>query len=68
MKIVGVVLAIVIALVLVANLVPNAISTFYSASTSGWNTGAASMWALIPLFVIIGLVVYFIKGFVGNKK
>ena len=43
-----------------AALIPGAMNTLFSVNTSTWDTGSASLWTLIPLAVIGGIVLIFI--------
>jgi hypothetical protein len=41
-------------------LIPVALSMFYSANTTGWDADVLTVWGLIPIFVVLGLALYFI--------
>lgn len=57
-----------IALIVMSYIIPMAFTNFYSADTSTWvkngtpDTMTINLWFLIPAFVVIGLVVVFIKS------
>lgn len=41
-------------------LIPVALSLFYDANTTGWDADVITIWGLIPIFVVLGLALYFI--------
>lgn len=41
-------------------LIPVALSMFYGANTTGWDADVLTVWGLIPIFVVLGLALYFI--------
>jgi len=63
------VVGIALAVIFIAFLIPVALNQFYAVDTTNWtDASVVSMWGLIPLFVIIGIVVtvigYAIKEYV----
>lgn len=46
--------------------IPGALSNFFGANTTGWDTGTVALWGLIPLAIVAVLVFIFVpKG--GSK-
>lgn len=63
------IVGLVIGVIFISFLVPVAFNTFYATDTDNWtDASVVSLWGLIPIFVIIGLVVlvigYAIKEYV----
>lgn len=58
----GAVLAIGIGIYFLSAVVPGALTNFFSANTTGWDTGTTALWALIPLAVVAMLVMIFIPS------
>lgn len=55
-----------IAIYFLSAVIPGAISNFFGANTTGWDTGTVALWGLIPLAIIAVLVFVFVpKG--GGK-
>lgn len=48
-----------IALLLASALLPPAIDTFSAVDTSGWDSGVAAIWPLIPLLGIAAIALFF---------
>lgn len=44
-----------------AAILPSALSDWFNASTSNWGSGVASLWPIVPLMAVIGLVYFFYK-------
>lgn len=45
-----------IGLYIAAAILPGAIAAFFNASTAGWSDVAVTLWDLVPLIIIAGLV------------
>lgn len=43
-----------------AELLPSAFDSWYNTTTTDWNGSTAAIWAIVPLFAILGVVLYFI--------
>lgn len=57
------ILGLVIVVVVAAAALPMAITTFFSANTSGWTDPATvALWGLIPMIIIAVIVLKFWKG------
>ena len=57
------ILGLVIVVVIAAAALPTAITTFFSANTSGWTDPATlALWGLIPMIIIAVIVMKFWKG------
>lgn len=50
-----------------AALVPGAMDTLFSVNTTAWDTSSATLWTLIPLAIIAGIVLIFIPRFGGSE-
>ena len=40
-----------------ASLIPNAITTLVSANTTGWGTAEKTLWGVLPIMAVLGMVV-----------
>jgi len=40
---------------------PTAFGDWFNTTTSGWGSGTAALWPLVPLFGVIGLVYFFYR-------
>lgn len=45
---------------LAGELLPTAFNSIFNASTSSWTSTTVTIWELLPLFVIIAVVLYFV--------
>ena len=50
------IISLVIALIVLAIMMPIALTEFFLANTSGWDTSVLRLWEIIPIFAIIGIV------------
>ena len=66
-KVVGTIIGLVLALYVAAGLMPNAITAAVNATNSStpaytlWNSSVLSLWNLMPLFIIIGIILLLYK-------
>ena len=60
------IVAIVVGLLLVALLVPIALSQFFSADTTGWDSKTVIIWGIVPILALVGLALHFLGG-IGKK-
>jgi len=42
-------------------ILPTAVSEVSTVNTSGWNASAAALWPLVPIFLVLGAALVFIK-------
>jgi len=52
-----------IAVVVAAYMLPTAITAWFAANTTTWDTGSSSMWSVVPIVILAAIVI----GFVGRK-
>ena len=50
------IISLVIALIVLAIMMPIALTEFFLANTTGWDTSVMRLWEIIPIFAIIGIV------------
>lgn len=50
------IISLVIALIVLAIMMPIALSEFFLANTTGWDSSVLRLWEIIPIFAIIGIV------------
>lgn len=43
-----------------AELLPQAFDTWFNTTTTSWDGATASIWDIVPLFVVLGMVLYFV--------
>lgn len=55
------IVTLVIALLVLSQLLPTAFDTFFAVDTSGWDTGTAAVWLLIPILAILAIALRFYK-------
>lgn len=55
-------IGIALLLYIIAAILPGAFDNFFGANTTGWDTGTAALYLLIPLFVVIFLIRHFAKS------
>lgn len=53
---------------LVAYLLPEAIDAIVNVSTSSWGSAEAGLWDLLPIFIVIGAVLYIIGMAINAYK
>ncbi len=51
-----------LAIYVIAAIFPAALSTFFDANTTGWDTGTVALWGLLPLLAVIFLIRRMGKG------
>ncbi len=51
-----------------AALIPGALNSLFSVNTTSWDTGSATLFTLIPLAIIGGIVLIFIPRFGGGGE
>lgn len=52
-----------VALVVMSAILPSAISNVEDANTTGWSTGATSMWGIIGIVAVAGIVIGIVTAF-----
>jgi len=50
-----------IAAIVAAALIPTAVTQVSTVNTSGWNQTAATLWPLVPVFLVLGIALVFFK-------
>ena len=50
------IISLVIALIVLAIMMPIALTEFFLANTTGWDSSVLRLWEIIPIFAIIGIV------------
>ncbi len=61
------IISLALGIIVLATVLPVAFDTFYTANTTAWETSVTSLWALVPLFAIIGVIVALVAVAVGKK-
>jgi len=61
------IISLALGIIVLAAVLPVAFDTFYTANTTAWSTSVISLWALVPLFAIIGVIVALVAVAVGKK-
>lgn len=56
----GGILALGIGIYFLSAVIPGALTNFFGADTSGWDSGTVALWALIPLAIVAVLVMVFV--------
>ena len=51
-----------IGIYVLAAVLPGALTAFFNASTTGWDTGTVALWGIVPLVVIVAVVLAYIKS------
>jgi len=51
-----------IGIYVLAAVLPGALTAFFNASTTGWDTGTIALWTIIPLVVVVAVVLTYIKA------
>lgn len=64
----GAILTLGIGIYFLSAVIPGAISNFFGANTTGWDTGTIALWALIPLAVVAVLVFVFMPKSGGKGE
>lgn len=59
-KAIGLVVSVVVAAFIGSALLPEAISQFNTVDMTNWSSSTKSLWTLLPLFAVLGFVLYFI--------
>lgn len=54
-------------LILIAALVPEGLEAIFSTDTTNWSLGAAALWTVIGVVVVIGLVINLLPASAGGK-
>ncbi|AAQ13736.1 hypothetical protein [His 1 virus] len=49
-----------VVIILAANLLPTAFDQIFNASTSSWNSDVTTLWELLPLLSVVGLLLMFV--------
>jgi hypothetical protein len=49
-----------VVIILAANLLPTAFDQIFNASTSSWNSDVTTLWELLPLLAVVGLILLFV--------
>ncbi|MBT9146145.1 MAG: hypothetical protein DDT42_02027 [candidate division WS2 bacterium] len=55
-KMITMLVTILVGMILISHLMPVGLDEFYRVNTTRWAAGVTSLWSLIALFVIIGLL------------
>jgi Flp pilus assembly pilin Flp len=50
-----------IAAIIAGAILPTAVSQVSTVNTTGWNSSAAALWPLVPIFLVLGVALVFIK-------
>jgi hypothetical protein len=56
MLVVGFMLTVLLA----AELLPTAFNAWFNTSTGTWGGATAALWPLVPLFAIVGIILYYV--------
>jgi len=67
-KAVSIVVAIVVAGLLAAFLLPIAIEELSSVETTDWSDGAAAMWDILPLMVVLAIFLFFVTVALSQRR
>jgi len=59
-SILSVIVGSVLAIYIVASLLPDALETLMNVSTEGWTTSVATLFGILPLMAVIGIVILFV--------
>ena len=59
-SILSVIIGSVLAIYIVASLLPDALETLMNVSTTGWTTSVATLFGILPLMAVIGIVILFV--------
>ena len=59
---VNVVVSIFVAALVAAYLLPMAINEIAGVDTSSWTGGAAELWAIIPVMIVLAVFIYFVNA------
>lgn len=51
----------VIGLVVVIALIPSVLTDWYAVNQTGWSAGLGTMWDVMPIIIVAGLVVAYAK-------
>ena len=62
------IIALVVVILITAILLPIALGQFASRDTSGWNSQWVSMWNILPVVGMVGVLIYFISTAIQKKK
>jgi len=62
------IIGLVVSVLLVAILLPIALGQFASQGTVGWNTQWISMWNILPVVGMVGVLIYFISTAIQKKQ
>jgi len=54
------VIGFMLVLILAAEMLPTALNTWFNVSTGAWGTVTAALWVLVPIFVVLGIIFYFL--------
>lgn len=63
-KIIGIALGVYV----LAALIPSALTTFFGANTTGWDTATVALWGIIPLAIVILVVRSYFAGGGGGRS
>ena len=50
-----------IAAIVASAILPTAVSNVSQVNTTGWNASAQALWPLVPIFLVLGVALVFIK-------
>lgn len=56
-----VVVSILVASLMAAYLLPMAINEIMDVSTAGWSAGAAELWQLLPVMIVLAIFLFFVS-------
>jgi len=62
------IVSLVVAIIVASALIPIDFNLFYETSTTGWSPTVVTLWNLIPLMIILGLVLGLITYAVSRAK
>ena len=65
---VSIVVAIVVAGLLAAFLLPIAIEEISGVDTSGWDPGAAELWDILPIMIVLAIFLFFVGVALRQKN
>jgi flagellar biosynthesis protein FlhB len=55
------VIKLAIAAIIAGAILPTAVSEVSTVNTTGWNSSAQALWPLVPIFLVLGVALVFIK-------
>lgn len=67
-RVIGVIIALAVGGLLAAFLLPVALDELYNVSTTDWDSGAASIWGVIGIIIVVVLFLAFLRPVMGGMR